>query len=351
MDSSSEAPRFDAPDVRALVADIEREARARRRSGVVDPHLDEELDALFDSVAPAGATRGSLDAILNSVERVANFDLHAPTASNFRGGEAVKRALQRATYWQFEHTRGQLQAFAFSITRAVRTLGERLNALERRLPGADPRLRAATPLAHDLDVTPWIPLVVESCASSPGRVLHAECGSGALVVALYEAGIDAFGVDPRPDAAEAADDAGVEARTIETLDFLDRLPAGSLGAVVLSGCVDRFLLGDQLELSRLTARAVASGGRIVVLSAEPDAPGRTRDPIQADLTFGRPLHAQTWMHLLAQQGVTAIERHDGPASGALEAGPDAPEGVAHALARVEELLFPPASYAVVGVRP
>src|SRR3954470_870486 len=46
----------DAPDARALMADIEREVRARRRAGLIDDDYERELDRLFDAVAPPGAT-------------------------------------------------------------------------------------------------------------------------------------------------------------------------------------------------------------------------------------------------------------------------------------------------------
>jgi SAM-dependent methyltransferase len=349
--ASTNSP-LDPLDVRALVSEIEREARARRRTGLIDPTFERELDALFESLAPGGAAGDSVQALLDQSERAAAFDLRAPTASNLPGGEVVKRGLQRATGWQFEHTRRQLQAFGFSVVRAVRLLGERVAALERRLPSTDVRLTASLPpAAGDADLSPWFARVREWCGGRPGRVLHAECGVGALVVALRDAGIDAFGADPRDDAAEIADRAGAEVRTADARELLHALPEGELGGIVLSGCVDRYTLGDQLDLVQLAARALAPGGVLVVLATHPDAWARQVDPVRADLSFGRPLHPQTWMHLASGAGLADVETHPGPAGGSLDAGPEVPVGVARAFERLEAVLFPPASVAIVGERP
>ena len=347
MDAASSTAPDEHPDVRAIVADIEREARARRRLGAVDPSYERQLDALFEAIAPVGATGQSVQAVLEQTERTARLDVPPPIASNLPGGQVVKRGVERIAGWRFEHMRGQVQSFAFSIVHAVRMLNDRVVALERRLPSSRAELRRPLPLGSDFDVTPWLGAVCAWCAGCPGRVLHAECGSGALVVAMHEAGIDAFGADPRDDAAEIADRAGVEVRTVDVLEYLGSVPAGALGGVVLTGCADRFVLGDQLDLAAMAARTLAPGGRVVVLGTHPAVWERQRDPIQADLSFGRPLHPETWAHVLGEAGLHVIEQQDGRPSEPLHAGPDVTPELATALGRIEAALFPPTSYAVV----
>jgi len=342
---------LDPPDVRAAVAEIEREARARRRAGEIPTTYERELDALFASIAPVGARFDSVEAVLAQTERIAGFDVTAPTASNIRGGALVKRGLQRAVGWQFHFFAGQVQAFAYSTLRAFRLLTDRVVALERRLPITDPRVDAMLTIDRDhLDLDPWLDLVPRWCAGRPGRVLHAESGTGALVVALNAAGIDAYGVDPRDDAGAMADAAGAETRSTGALDHLRALPPSALGGLVLSGCVDRLGLGDQLELGEHAWRVLAPGGRLVVLGSDPRHWVLHGDPVTADLTFGRPLHAETWTHVVDGLGFDALERHDGARPSSAARANLAPEVVA-ALGEIEPLLFPPEAFAVIAERP
>jgi hypothetical protein len=56
------------------------------------------------------------------------------------------------------------------------------------------------------------------------------------------------------------------------------------------------------------------------------------------------------MHVLSRLGFTAVEQRDGSPQARLDAGPDAPPAVAEALARVGQVVFPPASYAIFAER-
>jgi SAM-dependent methyltransferase len=350
-ESDGDSRPLDPPDVRATVAEIEREARARRRAGEIPATYERELDALFASIAPVGARFDSVEAVLAQTERIAGFDVTAPTASNIRGGALVKRGLQRAVGWQFHFFAGQVQAFAYSTLRAFRLLTDRVVELERRLPITDPRVEAMLSIDRDhLDLGPWLDRIPEWCAGRPGRVLHAESATGALVVALNAAGIDAYGVDPRDDAGAAADTAGAETRTTGALDHLRALPPSALGGLVLSGCIDRFALGDQLELAKHAMRVLAPGGRLVVLGSHPRHWMLHGDPVTADLTFGRPLHPETWTHVIGGLGFDAVERHDG-ARPTLGARANLSPEVVAAFAEIEPLLFPPEAFAITAERP
>ena len=91
--------------------------------------------------------------------------------------------------------------------------------------------------------------MVDALRDVDGRVLVAECGTGDLLAALGEAGIDAYGVEPRPAPADAAAARGLEVRA----DDLRHASAGGRGtdelaAAVLVGVVDRAAPGELLEL-------------------------------------------------------------------------------------------------------
>ena len=53
-----------------------------------------------------------------------------------------------------------------------------------------------------------------------GRVLHAECGDGALIDALADADIDVYGIDPGSAAADRAAEKGLDVRRDDVLGHL-----------------------------------------------------------------------------------------------------------------------------------
>src|SRR5205823_14193877 len=79
----------------ALMADIEREVRGRRRAGQIDDEYERELDRIFDAVAPPGATGSGLEAALARAERAAVIDPVGPVASRLAGVALVRRALRK----------------------------------------------------------------------------------------------------------------------------------------------------------------------------------------------------------------------------------------------------------------
>jgi hypothetical protein len=304
----------DAPDTGALMADIEREVRARRRSGQLDDDYERELDRIFDAVAPPGATGPGLEAALTRAERAAVIDPVGPVASRFPGVAFARRGLRKLLAFYVEHVVRQVTAFGVMIVRSVRLLGERVDAIEARSPVTDPRLAAVgVPVSSDLGLAAWRDLIVKLCSPVTARVLHAECGDGAIVVALQEASVDAYGVDPRGDAASLADDRGAEVRTMAAIDHLRAVPAGALGGLVLSGCVERLAVGDLVELVDLAARSLAPGAPVVLVSRAPDSPDL--DPIAVDLAPGRPLHPETWAFLFGRNSFDDVERHSVDAPG------------------------------------
>jgi hypothetical protein len=110
-------------------------------------------------------------------------------------------------------------------------------------------------------------------------VLVAECGDGTLVRTLLDAGLDAYGCDHRLALSEAAALAGLDVRPDDVVDHLRSVDHEALGGLVLAGAVDRLPIGTQLSL--------------------------------ADLAPGKPLHAETWAHLLQERGFRVDEPRRG----------------------------------------
>lgn len=294
-------------DVDKLMAEIEEDVRARRRSGELPADLERELDLVFARYAPVGAVSGDFEQVVARVERSAFIDVQVPVASEKPVVPYVKRALKKSMGWYLNYLAQQVSAYAHASTRAMRILGERVERIEREeAPGAGAAALAA--LRRDRqadDLGAWHATVAERLGGATGRVAHAEAGNGALVAALKAAGFDAYGVEPL-DGLALDPVAGAELRIDEALDHLRVLPAGALGGLVLSGCVDRAPRGEQLELVRLASTRLDDGGTLAVLGTDPSS-WAAADPVAADLAPGRPLHAATWAHLLQAEGLTSVE--------------------------------------------
>ena len=139
--------------------------------------------------------------------------------------------------------------------------------------------------------------------SGGGRVLHVECGEGALVRRLAVAGFEATGADP---ATEPQSGTVTRAAALEHLGGQRR---SSLHGLVLSGATERVSPGSARAFAHLASTRLQHGGIVVLVSPHPDRVG-SADPISSDLAARRPLHPVTWCHLLARYGFGEITVFD-----------------------------------------
>ena len=159
----------------------------------------------------------------------------------------------------------------------------------------------------DSGPTWWSAAAVAALTGTSGRVVHGECGSGFLLEALAAAGTDAYGVDPNESAVESAVSGGLDVRAESVLDHLDVVADESLSGIVLSGSVQWLHPNERDRLTALVASRLDLGGVLVLHSMTPEAWTLGRSRLLSDLAPGRPLHAETWTHLLGQRGFGQIE--------------------------------------------
>ncbi len=341
-------------DLRQVLVEIDEEVARRRASGELPPGLEQELDATFARFAPAASTGGDAASVLAAAERSAFVDVDVPTASTLPGGPVLKKALRKGMAWYLRYLAQQTSAFNAAAVRALRSIDERLAALEQISSAASPPLRAAVaalepaPTPEDL-----VAVAVAACRGASGRVLVADAGDGAAVRALTGAGLDAYGLDPRRTAANRALADGLDVRVGEVATHLAGVAPGVLGGVVLSGVVDRLPIAGTLALAEAASRALAPGAVLVVRSTSPTAWARRLDPVAADLSPGRPLAPDTWVHALTGLGLVVEGVREGPPAGELQDLPDGSPGadiVNANNALLREALLGPASYVLVARR-
>jgi SAM-dependent methyltransferase len=296
---------------RALLDDILREARDRRASGDLPADLERELDATFDALVPHPGIDDP-GALIARAEAAARIDPAVPAASGIPGGAAAKRTVKRAMFWYVNFVTDQVREFADASNRVLRMLDHRVALLEERIATPDARALARLgPLPGGADPAPWAEAILGALAGVDGRVLHGECGHGDLVARLAAAGIDAYGVEPRADAADAAALAGLEVRTEDVLAHLDTVTDRGLGGAVLSGVSDVVALPAKLRVVEAAARVLRPGGRLVLVATRPERWGTGQTAVLADLApEGRPLHEATWRQLLAVHGFADVATND-----------------------------------------
>src|SRR5581483_5441777 len=97
-----------------------------------------------------------------------------------------------------------------------------------------------------------------------------ECGDGALLLRLRDAGRAVEGVEPRAARIWGRVPAGgtppATVVVAEMLDHLRTVPPDARAGVVLAGCVDRLGLADKTSLVGESVRVTRAGRTVVVLA-------------------------------------------------------------------------------------
>lgn len=301
--------------------EIDDEVRRRRAAGDFPLSFERKLDELFARFTPTGTADDAFTEALKLADRSAYFDIDVPIGSRREARGFVKWTLWQAEAWFVRYVVTQLNHFAAATMRVVHLLDERVTDLERDVASlTPPALPGEQELAPGADPAPFLGvLTARFGALRGGRVLHAECGSGALLAALAAAGVDAYGIDPGTAAADQAARAALDVRRDDALGHLGSLGAETLGGLVLSGVVDRASMADRRRLLEVAEPVLAPGGVLAVLGIAPESWERTVGPVVADLAPGRPLHAETWAHLVGSAGFAEVEVHSAPDSFAVTA--------------------------------
>ncbi len=297
----------------AVMADIDAEVKRRRASGDLPAGLERQLDELFLEFSPVGMQgKARLRETLALVDGAAYVDIAVPVLSNKAVGVYIKRLIRKSTSWYMDWVVHQIVRFAWSVSRSLHLVVDHIEDLEATVDALRaPELPEWAVPVVDAGASWWAPTAIESVRGVSGRVLHAECGNGSLVEALVRAGIDAYGVEPNEVAVEPGIEKGLDVRAESVLDHLQVVSEEALGAIIVSGSVQWLHANDRQRLVQLAASRLAVGGVLVLQSMTPEAWQRSAPSLVTDLAPGRPLHAATWSHLLAGQGVESVAMHAG----------------------------------------
>ena len=194
-----------------------------------------------------------LDAALDRVEEAIVIDPIIPTASNKPMLAQVKKAEARAIGWYHAWVAQEVTEMGVATWQTLRLLRGRLESLERSVGLATRAHEEGSHIAPERDDSIWAGIVIGALRGVTGRVAVGEAGRGDLVAALTDAEIDAYGVEPRVDLADAAIGRGLEIRLDNVFGHLRSVTPGDLEAIVLRACVEQLPTGEILSLVDLVA--------------------------------------------------------------------------------------------------
>lgn len=338
-----------------VMAEIDAEVRRRRASGDLPAGLEQELDELFLEFSPIGLHgRARLRETLALVDGSAYVDIAVPVESQKAVGSYVKRAIRQSINWYMGFIVHQIVKFAWSVSRMFHVLVDHVEDLEtavetQRLPA----LPASAVRPSDPGSTWWSAEAVRALAGVQGRVLQADCGNGSLVQALIAAGVDAYGVDGDEAAIESALERGLDVRAEPMLAHLQVVAGEALAGLVLTGSIEWLHPNERDRLVELASSRLSVGGTLVLHSSTPESWLAGNAHLLTDLAPGRPLHAETWSHLLAAHGFRRTSLLSGGVDRRLDHVPSTNPDAAAINATIETvntLLLGPSEYLLVAVR-
>jgi O-antigen chain-terminating methyltransferase len=310
--------------------------------------------------------------------------LRAETAA--RHAQAVAQAADLGA--ELSGTRSELanlRAALAAETRERQDVGERVGrvldsvlALKDRMLRAEARLRGEPPAADGplpdgrLD---WVAFAEQFrggeeeirerqrvylpyFAGQAGEVLDLGCGRGEFLELLREAGQPARGIELDHGLAAIGRGKGLAVAEDEFFAHLGSLGDASLGGVFSAQVVEHLEPEAMVALVKLVHRKLAPGAAIVLETVNPECLWTFAATFYIDPSHRRPVHAKALRFIVEAAGFTDVEvRYLAPVDPSLHlpqlgesllADEGERERWNQSVARLNDLLFGPQDYAVIG---
>ena len=274
------------------------------------------MDEEFRRWIPDASLENGVEDTIRGVEAAAYVDPAVPVDSRSPVGRYIKWLVRRLTYFYHRHMAQQITALGIHITRPLRLLDASVKNVDRRLSALEDRFDVgATARAELIAGISTFPIsadfreaLASHLANASGRVLFGDQGDPDLLQFLRTSGVDTYGVTSSNERSDL-----VDVRQEPLIEHLERLEDKSLGGFVLCGLTGRASLNEQLRALRLLLLRSKPDARVAVIVVHTETWSARLGPVAADLLDGRPLHPETWTHLLLREHaleVTAIESSD-----------------------------------------
>jgi SAM-dependent methyltransferase/molecular chaperone GrpE (heat shock protein) len=138
-------------------------------------------------------------------------------------------------------------------------------------------------------------------------VLDLGCGRGELLFALRELGIAASGVDDDPAMVAACRRRGLEVRQADVVTALDSSPPDSLGAITAVHVLEHLPAAAWMTVVDRAARALRSGGLLIVECPNPDSIRVGAGLFWIDPTHRAPVHPEALAFVARAVGLEVVD--------------------------------------------
>ena len=177
----------------------------------------------------------------------------------------------------------------------------------------------------------------------PGPVFDAGCGRGEFLALLREEGIPARGVETSRIAAEACQALGLDVREGDAIEMLAGVATASLGGVVAFQVVEHWPAAATFRFLAEARRTIAPGGVLIVETVNTDSLA-AMNAFYLDPTHVRPVPPEALRFLFDAAGFRELRVEFLSPVPASERLVESSQNDA----RLNEMLFGPQDYAVIG---
>ena len=188
-------------------------------------------------------------------------------------------------------------------------------------------------------------------------LLDLGCGRGEFLDLCREAGLPARGVDVNPAMVALCRELGLDVTEADGLAYLRAQPPAGLGGILLSQVIEHLSLDQLTELVALCAEKLAPGGVLIAETVNPQTLSTFAGAFYVDLTHNKPVHPEAARFLWRWAGLGEVEilylsplapeQKLEPLPGGTGA-PDVAGAFNRNVARLNQLIYGPLDYAVVG---
>lgn len=269
---------------------------ARFQAGIASADLtlddfNDDLRRLADKIDGLGDSIDSLRVELAALRTAELAELRSEVSELRARQDVILRAARASLP---EGATEHLQELNGVLTTEQALLRTRLDHAVR--PPRDQVMWALKPYLSDL-----------ATAAVSGHVIDVGAGRGEWLELLRTEGIDAYGLDPDPDAAAEAAARGLDIRAEDAIDHLQALPAGSVRAITAFRLVDRLPLDTLVALLDAALVALAPGGLLLLVAANPTNLTVGASTFWLDPAGYRPTHPRLLEVLLLERGFASAE--------------------------------------------
>lgn len=140
-----------AVDVRAVMREVEEEARRLRQSPDFPADLAAQLDAVAARFLPVQAAGDDLAQAVSVLEQRAYIDVNAPTFSRVAPFAVLKKVLKKLLAWYFRYVAQQVTTFGNAVARLGSMLSERVERVEADRDEQAARIEALEARVRELE--------------------------------------------------------------------------------------------------------------------------------------------------------------------------------------------------------